>query len=81
MVESNDGNYIFTGRRDMKVTVWFKNWIRLCEFSSPVSLDRLFLSKSNETLFAIPYAKTGHVNCWRVQHELKDLGEEFAIQG
>lgn len=32
MVESKDGNYIFTGRRDMKVTVWFKGWTRLGEF-------------------------------------------------
>jgi len=45
----------------MKVTVWFRNWTKLCEFSSPISLDRLFLSKSDEVLFAIPFEKTGQV--------------------
>jgi hypothetical protein len=58
---SKGGNYMFTGRKDMKVTVWFKNWTRLCELTSSVNPDRLYLSKSNDVLFAIPKEQSGFV--------------------
>jgi WD40 repeat protein len=85
---SNDGKYIFTGADDMRVTVWFHKWTKLCELSSPVYVDKLYISKSNEFLFAIPYKvgeekNAGKIQIWRIAHEFNDtnMKHQFAIKG
>ena len=54
-VQSKDKKYMFTGSKDMRVTLWHRDWTKLCFLSSPVRIDRLQISQNDEFLFAIPF--------------------------